>query len=44
MALLPHIASARRQTRAAMGDPALRNVRSFMTEGVLLTPYRSAAF
>ncbi|MGC9497452.1 2-hydroxyacid dehydrogenase [Streptomyces sp. WG7] len=36
--LLPHIASATRETRAAMADLALRNVRRFMTEGVLLTP------
>ncbi|MFJ8750270.1 2-hydroxyacid dehydrogenase [Streptomyces sp. NPDC102441] len=36
--LLPHIASATRETRAAMGDLALRNLRRFMTEGVLLTP------
>lgn len=36
--LLPHIASATRETRAAMGDLALRNLRHFMAEGVLLTP------
>ncbi|AQS71409.1 2-hydroxyacid dehydrogenase [Streptomyces pactum] len=36
--LLPHIASATRETRAAMGDLALRNVERFMSEGTLLTP------
>ncbi|WP_189219364.1 MULTISPECIES: 2-hydroxyacid dehydrogenase [Streptomyces] len=36
--LLPHIASATRETREAMGDLALRNLERFMTEGVLLTP------
>lgn len=41
--LLPHIASATRETRAAMGDLALRNVRRFMTEGVLLTPVPEAS-
>ncbi|MDT0402145.1 2-hydroxyacid dehydrogenase [Streptomyces edwardsiae] len=41
--LLPHIASATRETRAAMGDLALRNVERFLTEGVLLTPVPGAA-
>ncbi|MEU9064982.1 2-hydroxyacid dehydrogenase [Streptomyces sp. NPDC048430] len=41
--LLPHIASATRETRAAMGDLTLRNVRRFMTEGVLLTPVPEAS-
>ncbi|MCX5414547.1 2-hydroxyacid dehydrogenase [Streptomyces sp. NBC_00059] len=41
--LLPHIASATRETRAAMGDLALRNVRRFMAEGVLLTPVPDAS-
>lgn len=41
--LLPHIASATRETRAAMGDLALRNLRRFMTEGVLLTPVPEAS-
>ncbi|MFD0254450.1 2-hydroxyacid dehydrogenase [Streptomyces sp. NPDC127113] len=36
--LLPHIASATHETRAAMGDLALRNLQRFMTEGTLLTP------
>jgi hydroxypyruvate reductase len=36
--LLPHIASATTETRAAMGDLALRNLRAFMTTGTLLTP------
>ncbi|MER5551728.1 2-hydroxyacid dehydrogenase [Streptomyces sp. NPDC002793] len=41
--LLPHIASATHETRAAMGDLALRNLRRFMTEGVLLTPVPEAS-
>ncbi|MFI2379670.1 2-hydroxyacid dehydrogenase [Streptomyces sp. NPDC018964] len=41
--LLPHIASATRETRAAMGDLVLRNVERFMTEGVLLTPVPGSA-
>ncbi|GGW71268.1 2-hydroxyacid dehydrogenase [Streptomyces griseoloalbus] len=41
--LLPHIASATRETREAMGDLALRNVERFMAEGVLLTPVPGAA-
>ncbi|MEU1215569.1 2-hydroxyacid dehydrogenase [Streptomyces sp. NPDC005790] len=41
--LLPHIASATHETRAAMGDLALRNVRRFMTEGILLTPVPEAS-
>ncbi|GHB25826.1 MULTISPECIES: 2-hydroxyacid dehydrogenase [Streptomyces] len=41
--LLPHIASATRETRAAMGDLALRNLQRFMTEGVLLTPVPEAS-
>ncbi|MET7325511.1 2-hydroxyacid dehydrogenase [Streptomyces sp. NPDC005549] len=41
--LLPHIASATRETREAMGDLVLRNVERFMTEGVLLTPVPDAA-
>ncbi|MGW0787970.1 2-hydroxyacid dehydrogenase [Streptomyces sp. NPDC002911] len=40
--LLPHIASATHETRAAMGDLALGNLRRFMTEGVLLTPVPEA--
>ncbi|MFD5775285.1 2-hydroxyacid dehydrogenase [Streptomyces fungicidicus] len=36
--LLPHIASATRETRKAMADLVLRNVERFMTEGALLTP------
>ncbi|MCM8550986.1 2-hydroxyacid dehydrogenase [Streptomyces sp. STCH 565 A] len=36
--LLPHIASATHETRAAMGDLALSNLRRFMAEGTLLTP------
>ncbi|MFF7798797.1 2-hydroxyacid dehydrogenase [Streptomyces olivaceus] len=36
--LLPHIASATHETRAAMGDLALGNLRRFMAEGTLLTP------
>ncbi|MBZ9642088.1 2-hydroxyacid dehydrogenase [Streptomyces sp. PSKA30] len=41
--LLPHIASATRETREAMGDLVLRNVERFLTEGVLLTPVPEAA-
>ncbi|MFD3826520.1 2-hydroxyacid dehydrogenase [Streptomyces sp. NPDC058625] len=41
--LLPHIASATRETREAMGDLALRNLERFMTEGVLLTPVPECA-
>ncbi|MFE9724830.1 2-hydroxyacid dehydrogenase [Streptomyces sp. NPDC005794] len=41
--LLPHIASATHETRAAMGDLALRNLRQFMAEGVLLTPVPEAS-
>lgn len=41
--LLPHIASATRETREAMGDLVLRNVERFMTEGVLLTPVPESA-
>ncbi|WP_315987562.1 NAD(P)-dependent oxidoreductase [Actinomadura sp. HBU206391] len=36
--LLPHIASATRETREAMGDLAFRNLRRFMSDGTLLTP------
>ena len=36
--LLPHIASATTETRAAMGELAFRNLHQFMTEGTLLTP------
>jgi hydroxypyruvate reductase len=36
--LLPHIGSATHETRAAMGELALRNLRRFMSEGKLLTP------
>jgi lactate dehydrogenase-like 2-hydroxyacid dehydrogenase len=36
--LLPHIASATRETREAMGELALRNLRQFMTDGTLVTP------
>lgn len=36
--LLPHIASATHETRAAMSDLVLANVRSFFSEGRLLTP------
>jgi lactate dehydrogenase-like 2-hydroxyacid dehydrogenase len=38
--LLPHMASATTETRAAMGALALANLRAFMTEGKLLTPVR----
>lgn len=36
--LLPHVASATRETREAMGDLAFRNLRQFMTDGTLVTP------
>ncbi|RCV51873.1 2-hydroxyacid dehydrogenase [Marinitenerispora sediminis] len=36
--LLPHIASATRETREAMGELAFRNLHAFMTEGSLVTP------
>ncbi|GAA3934012.1 2-hydroxyacid dehydrogenase [Actinomadura viridis] len=36
--LLPHIASATRETREAMGDLAFRNLRQFLEKGVLVTP------
>ncbi|MFI0445458.1 2-hydroxyacid dehydrogenase [Actinomadura sp. 6N118] len=36
--LLPHIASATHETREAMGDLALRNLQSFLSEGRLITP------
>ena len=36
--LLPHIASATHETRWAMGDLAVRNLRQFLTDGTLLTP------
>ncbi|MFF5258322.1 2-hydroxyacid dehydrogenase [Actinomadura viridis] len=36
--LLPHIASATRETREAMGDLAFRNLRQFLEKGVLITP------
>ncbi|GAA2103175.1 2-hydroxyacid dehydrogenase [Actinomadura alba] len=36
--LLPHIASATRETREAMGDLAFRNLWQFMADGTLLTP------
>ena len=36
--LLPHIASATVETREAMGELALRNLRQFMTDGTLVTP------
>ncbi len=36
--LLPHIASATTETREAMGDLALRNLRQFLADGTLLTP------
>jgi lactate dehydrogenase-like 2-hydroxyacid dehydrogenase len=36
--LLPHIASGTVETRAAMGELALRNLRQFMTDGTLITP------
>lgn len=38
--LLPHVASATRETRAAMCDLVLDNVRSFLAEGRLVTPVR----
>ncbi|MFG2652606.1 2-hydroxyacid dehydrogenase [Streptomyces sp. NPDC048436] len=41
--VLPHIASATRETREAMGDLVLRNVQRFMTEGCLLTPVPETA-
>ena len=36
--LLPHIASATHETRWAMGDLAIRNLRQFLTDGTLVTP------
>ncbi|MDT0317366.1 2-hydroxyacid dehydrogenase [Streptomyces millisiae] len=36
--LLPHIASATRETREAMGDLAYRNLDHYLTTGRLLTP------
>ncbi|WP_344593253.1 2-hydroxyacid dehydrogenase [Actinomadura vinacea] len=36
--LLPHIASATRETREAMGELAFRNLRRFLEEGRLVTP------
>ncbi|XVQ10016.1 2-hydroxyacid dehydrogenase [Spirillospora sp. CA-255316] len=36
--LLPHIASATHETREAMGELALRNLRRFLEEGRLVTP------
>jgi lactate dehydrogenase-like 2-hydroxyacid dehydrogenase len=36
--LLPHIASATTETRAAMGELAFRNLRQFLTDGTLVTP------
>ncbi|MFC5745193.1 2-hydroxyacid dehydrogenase [Actinomadura rugatobispora] len=36
--LLPHIASATHETREAMGDLALLNLRRFLEEGRLVTP------
>jgi lactate dehydrogenase-like 2-hydroxyacid dehydrogenase len=36
--LLPHIASATRETRQAMADLVLDNLRSYFTSGRLLTP------
>jgi lactate dehydrogenase-like 2-hydroxyacid dehydrogenase len=36
--LLPHVASGTHETRQAMADLVLGNVRRFMAEGVLLTP------
>jgi lactate dehydrogenase-like 2-hydroxyacid dehydrogenase len=36
--LLPHLASATRETREAMGDLAFRNLRSFLENGTLLSP------
>ncbi|RBM21128.1 hydroxyacid dehydrogenase [Prauserella sp. PE36] len=41
--LLPHIASATRETREAMGALAFRNLHAFMTEGTLVTPVPRAA-
>ncbi|MEU1483045.1 2-hydroxyacid dehydrogenase [Streptomyces sp. NPDC005752] len=41
--LLPHIASATRETRAAMGDLALRNLERYLTQGTLLTPVPEAS-
>jgi lactate dehydrogenase-like 2-hydroxyacid dehydrogenase len=36
--LLPHIASATHETREAMGDLAVANLRQFLTDGTLVTP------
>lgn len=36
--LLPHIASATRETREAMGELTFRNLERFLTEGALVTP------
>lgn len=36
--LLPHIASATRETRQAMGELTFRNLDHYMTEGTLVTP------
>ncbi|MGA6167862.1 2-hydroxyacid dehydrogenase [Amycolatopsis magusensis] len=36
--LLPHIASATRETREAMGELAFQNLHQFLTEGTLRTP------
>jgi hydroxypyruvate reductase len=36
--LLPHIASATHETRQAMGELAVANLRQFLTDGTLLTP------
>ncbi|MBK1783270.1 2-hydroxyacid dehydrogenase [Prauserella cavernicola] len=36
--LLPHIASATRETREAMGELTFRNLDHFMAEGTLVTP------
>ncbi|HSA41616.1 MAG TPA: 2-hydroxyacid dehydrogenase [Mycobacterium sp.] len=36
--LLPHLASATEQTRAAMSELTLRNVTSFLATGTLITP------
>jgi len=36
--LLPHVASATHETRQAMADSVLANLRSFFDSGRLLTP------
>lgn len=36
--LFPHIASGTRETRKAMGDLVLENLRRFMADGTLVTP------